>query len=400
MPKKMPNLPRTVRHVFLGALIVLMGALLAGCWDRTEIEDLTIILSAAFDKAEEGGVQVSLEVFVPKSGGEDQDSSGSGGEKGGGDTTYFSASGSTVGEALYNLQNNVPRYIFWGHAEIYFISQDLAREGLLEHIDFLLRFQSPRLHAFVFLTEGKASDFLRFKTMLHENVAAMFKDLARSRTALGVSMLEAAQRLYGESKAAYAPLVAWTANHLGGKVPSVVGMGIISKDRYVGRLSEIETEGLMWLRGENKRLYVSYCDAPKECLSLRVRRNLVDTMPHWDGKKLTMRIRISANADVVQNNSRFDITDMLQNEQAEKELERQVIKTVQQAVRTTQEKWQTDIFDFAEKVHRKYPKEWNAFMEKEWSRIYSEMALDTSVSMNIARSGSATSPMKKKVGED
>lgn len=77
MPKKMPNLPRTVRHVFLGALIVLMGALLAGCWDRTEIEDLTIILSAAFDKAEEGGVQVSLEVFVPKSGGEDQDSSGS-----------------------------------------------------------------------------------------------------------------------------------------------------------------------------------------------------------------------------------------------------------------------------------------------------------------------------------
>lgn len=194
--------------------------------------------------------------------------------------------------------------------------------------------------------------------------------------------------------------MAWTANHLGGKVPSVVGMGIISKDRYVGRLSEKETEGLMWLRGENKRLYVSYCDAPKECLSLRVRRNLVDTMPHWDGKKLTMRIRISANADVVQNNSRFDITDMLQNEQAEKELERQVIKTVQQAVRTTQEKWQTDIFDFAEKVHRKYPKEWNAFMEKEWSRIYSEMALDTSVSMNIARSGSATSPMKKKVGED
>lgn len=400
MPKKMPNLLRAVRHVFLGALVVLMGVLLAGCWDRTEIEDLTIILSAAFDKAEQGGVQVSLEVFVPKSGGgEDQDPSGSGGEKGG-DTTHFSASGSTVGEALYNLQNNVPRYIFWGHAEIYFISQELAREGLLEHIDFLLRFQTPRLHAFVFLTDGKASDFLRFKTMLHENVAAMFKDLARSRRALGVSMLEAAQRLYGESKATYAPLVAWTPNHLGGKVPSVVGMGVISKDRYVGRLSENETEGLMWLRGENLRLYVSYCDAPKECLSLRVRRNLVDTTPYWDGKKLTMRIRIIANADVVQNNSRFDITDMLQSEKAERELERQIIKTVQQSVRTTQEKWQTDIFDFAEKVHRKYPKEWNAFMEKEWSRIYSEMVLDTSVSMNIARSGSATSPMKTKVGED
>ena len=400
MPKKMPNLPRAVCHVFLGAMVGLMGVLLAGCWDRTEIEDLTIILSAAFDKAEQGGVQVSLEVFVPKSGEQAQEASGSGGEKGGGDTTHFSASGATIGEALYNLQNNVPRYIFWGHAEIYFISQDLAREGLLEHIDFLLRFQSPRLHAFVFLTEGKASDYLRFKTMLHENVAAMFKDLARSRTALGVSMLEAAQRLYGKSKATYAPLVAWTDNQLGGKVPSVVGMGIISKDRYVGRLSEKGTEGLMWLRGENKRLYVSYCDAPKECLSLRVRRNLVDTTPHWDGKKLTMRIRIRANADVVQNNSRFDITDMLQNEKAEKELEKQVIKTVRQSVRTTQEKWHTDIFDFAEKVHRKYPKEWNAFMQKEWSRIYSEMALDTSVSVNIARSGSATSPMKKKVGDD
>ncbi|WCF08762.1 Ger(x)C family spore germination C-terminal domain-containing protein [Paenibacillus thiaminolyticus] len=184
------------------------------------------------------------------------------------------------------------------------------------------------------------------------------------------------------------------------KTAKPLGLGIISKDRYVGRLSEKETEGLMWLRGENKRLYVSYCDAPKECLSLRVRRNLVDTTPHWDGKKLTMRIRIRANADVVQNNSHFDITDMLQNEKAEKELEKLVIKTVQQSVRTTQEKWGTDIFDFAEKVHRKYPKEWNAFMQKEWRRIYSEMVLDTSVSVNIARSGSATSPMKKKVGED
>lgn len=112
MPKKMPNLPRAVRHVFLGAMVGLMGALLAGCWDRTEIEDLTIILSAAFDKTEQGGVQVSLEVLYPRAAERFKNLPVPPARREGYDALLRERSDHRRGAVQSSEQR--PRYIFWG----------------------------------------------------------------------------------------------------------------------------------------------------------------------------------------------------------------------------------------------------------------------------------------------
>lgn len=60
---------------FSGSLL-----LLGGCWDRVEINDLAIVTAAAIDEKGANRVELSLQIFVPKSmGGQGQGQGGGGG---------------------------------------------------------------------------------------------------------------------------------------------------------------------------------------------------------------------------------------------------------------------------------------------------------------------------------
>ena len=52
--------------------------LLSGCWDRVEVNDLSIVTAAAFDKTEDNQIELTLQLFAPKS------LSSGGGQGGGG----------------------------------------------------------------------------------------------------------------------------------------------------------------------------------------------------------------------------------------------------------------------------------------------------------------------------
>ncbi|MEH6996427.1 Ger(x)C family spore germination protein, partial [Neobacillus drentensis] len=50
-------------------LIYFCGSILfvTGCWDRTEVNDLAIVTAAAIDKKENNQIELSLQLFIPKS---------------------------------------------------------------------------------------------------------------------------------------------------------------------------------------------------------------------------------------------------------------------------------------------------------------------------------------------
>ena len=41
--------------------------LVSGCWDRVEINDLAIVTAAAIEKKEDNQIELSIQVFIPKS---------------------------------------------------------------------------------------------------------------------------------------------------------------------------------------------------------------------------------------------------------------------------------------------------------------------------------------------
>ncbi len=133
---------------------------LSGCWDRVEITDLAVVTAAAIDKKDDNQIELSVQVFIPSSissgGGQGGSSQGGGGVT----TLVRSEKGSNISDALSRLQSKLPRKVFWGHCKVFVFGEKLAKEGVQEQLDFLLRHPQPREKANVYVSKGKAKPIL------------------------------------------------------------------------------------------------------------------------------------------------------------------------------------------------------------------------------------------------
>ncbi|MCM3291104.1 Ger(x)C family spore germination protein [Paenibacillus sp. MER 180] len=395
------GLRKDSRNIVRLVVLCWLWIILAGCWDRTEIEQLSIILAAGLDKDGDGDVKMTLLVYIPKEGGGGGTTPGDSKKNGGGGTTtVFSAKAKTLGEAVFKLQNKMPRYIFWGQTEVYVISKKLAEEGLLKHFDFFLRYQNPRENALLFIADGKASEVLKSLPQLHHDVAELFKDLGKSRSVWNVTLLDYMKMMAGDSTMAFAPYAEWKESELGIQAPSIEKLAVFKKDRYIGEIGGQDMIGVMWLRGEQKRLTVSFCKEgdSKDCLSLRVHRNSITFDPYWDGKQLTMRVKLVAFLDMIQNNTKLDVSDADQTKQVESKTEANIEHLIKQSIKTTQQRLNTDVLGFASRIHRKYPAQWKKQIRSNWEKIYADMRTEVRVHAVIERPGSITSTIEQKAG--
>lgn len=107
--------------------------LLNGCWDRTEINDLAIVLATGVDYKDDK-VELTAQIFIPRKGGGGDSTSGGGSPSG--VTLIRTAEGRTIAESLNRLQRKVARNMFWGHCEVIVLSEAAGKHGIREYIDF------------------------------------------------------------------------------------------------------------------------------------------------------------------------------------------------------------------------------------------------------------------------
>lgn len=173
---------------------ILCCVLLSGCWDRIEINDLAIVLATGIDY-EDGKVQLTSQIFIPRKASAG-DSSGSGGSPSG-VTMIRTAEGLTIAEALNRLQRKVPRNMFWGHCEVIIISEQAGKRGIREYIDFFLRYPQFREHAYVFSSERAAKDILALLDPLERSSAESLREMANLKLGTRITALELGKSIEG-----------------------------------------------------------------------------------------------------------------------------------------------------------------------------------------------------------
>lgn len=136
--------------------------LLSGCWDRTEVNDLALIVGLGIDQKKDGKIMITVELIAPKAAGGGQMLGGGGGDGGGGGRGKIvrSGTGATVADAISNLQEKLPRRVFWGHTKVIVFGERAARAGIRQHLDFLSRNPQARLRSNVLVSKGTAKSVL------------------------------------------------------------------------------------------------------------------------------------------------------------------------------------------------------------------------------------------------
>ncbi|MDQ0216254.1 spore germination protein KC [Oikeobacillus pervagus] len=378
-----------MKHVPFFVVFCMSIFLLSGCWDRVEINDIAIVTGTAIDKRKGKGIELSLQVFVPSS-----ISSGGGGTQGGGGgplTLVVTQKGKNMADALSKIQSELPRRIFWGQCKVFIFSEKVAKEGIKDHLDFLLRHPQPRERAYVFVSQGKAKHILDLKAVLERHSAEGVRELADLRVGLKATLQNLDEMLKSESESSALPyLVTFKGKKSGQENPEflkIFGSAVLKKGKMIGKISEKNTRGVLWLRDEIKEYTVTV--DPKNIegdVSLNPVSAHINMIPKIKNGKWKMTVKIKTEGEAVQNRMDVSIIDSKTIKEIEKSYQEAIKKRINTAIRLSQHKLKADILNFGKEFHRKYPKEWKK-VAKRWEEVFPEVEVELDIDAHVRRKG-------------
>ena len=391
------------RKFYIG-LCLCASLILSGCWDRIEVNDLAIVQGVGLDLAEDGNIEVTASIAVPAR------ISPPGATGGGGQTgppaTNKSATGRTVSEAFTRLQEKLSRRIFWAHNSVILIGEDLAREGIASALDFYTRNRQPRLSAPLAVTVGRASDVLATTLPIELNVPIGIQETGRLQLFPFVDVLGFLRLLHREG---IEPVTGLVHVVTGGapepgtlempegpdrdpKQPAVYGAAIFNHDRLVGLLTEEEAQGLIFIRGEYRSIFVVVpLGSDDWWISFAVLRHRNRIVPKIQDGRLVIGLDIRIQADLQGNAAGVDTDDFVVIKMLEKELGKALERTIRRTLDKLQKELQVDAPGFGAAVNRDLPHVWRE-VRHSWREIYPTLPVEINVEASILRTGLTNRP--------
>ena len=419
----------------IAAALLILSVLLTGCWNRVEIDERNFVLAVAVDKPlspleqppgsaqgtsqqgtdQQGGsgqggggatgsdyekqepppedqvprYAVTLEVPVVKNlqGGGGGGQGGGGGGGGQQPATTLSTTGNTLWEAEKNLNLRYSRQNTYGHLKVIVISEDIAREGLYDILDFFARRREVPERTQVAIANGEARKAIQIdplnQSFAAEKIEVILMKQQRTGSKLNEDLLEVRRTLTASGNAVMPRIRAASPADL-----TVGGSAVIKGWKFVGWLSGNETSGLNLIRGEVPGGSLTVPDPEKTGLvSMRVRSfkskldvELVENQPVFSQE-------IWTELEIVENES----PNILWNDALLKQIGSNVELELEHSMLAVMDKLQAefaaDVVGFGDLVSKKHPKYWSKVKEKWDDEIFPDARYDVDFSAEIRRVG-------------
>ncbi|MDR4887847.1 Ger(x)C family spore germination protein [Fredinandcohnia sp. QZ13] len=385
---------RPIKKAITLILLLCMNSIfLTGCWDRTEVNDLALILAAGVDKGENNNIELSAQIYIPQG---SQGGQQSGMSSGSSSNQSFvrSAEGETIADAMARLQEELTRQVFWGQNEVLIIGEQLAKAGISNEIDFWLRHSEPRIRADVFVSKGRAKTVLGAIPELERDAAKQLRKIVKTHVGVKVTVKDLSQMLSGESAPAVLPWVEELPPSLMDskkkEIPIINGVAIFKEGKMVGRLDDKVTRGILWPRNEIKSGVITIAfDDENGHISLHLLRSHTELTPSIKDGKWSMHINTNVDLEVIQNTTKVNLFNPKVIKKAEQKVKDEIEQRERLAFSEVQKKLNADIFGFADEFQRKYPQIWKKEKD-EWNEIFPEVAVSFETKVKIERTGLAT----------
>jgi spore germination protein len=143
--------------VFTAVLLCLLFMVLAGCWDRREIEDMGMVVGLAIDKGKEKNEIVLTNQFVNTLEGKKEEP---------GVNKYYNitSTGGAIMETVKKVSTLTDNSPYYTHLKVIVISEDIASsENLMDILNWFLRYHELRRTIQIVIAKGEAKKLLEAK---------------------------------------------------------------------------------------------------------------------------------------------------------------------------------------------------------------------------------------------
>lgn len=396
---------RMKRSFYIALVAVVSCLLLPGCWSQRELSDLSIAFALGIDLNEEGKYVVSAEIVNPSA-----ISPSNTGGSGGGDqasVSTYHTQGETLFEAFRRMTKLVPRKVYFAYVRVVVFGEDVARRGIKDTLDFLLRESEFRTDFYLLVAKGtSAKDVLRVMTPIMPIPAVkMYDSLEMSEqfwAATGKITIDeliddiitpgketvlTAVEVAGDLEMAQKPENIQTiGNNANVRLADMVAF---RGDQMIGWLSEEESKGYNYFQDnvEDTVTGIRCPDGGKMAIEIlhvdsQIRTEVKNGQPRGQ-----VDIRAKGNIGDVQ--CAVQLANKQTIKSLEKRLEATIRTTLERSLTRAQKDLRADIFGFGRALSRSDPQAWQA-LKNDWVDVFADMPVDIKVHIEVLHQGSMT----------
>ncbi|HWR19726.1 MAG TPA: hypothetical protein VN608_08895, partial [Clostridia bacterium] len=225
-------------------LVLAVCLVLCGCNDYRSLNELIFVAGIAVDKnPETGDYIVHFEIMNLQENIKQQGLS----------SAIVESTGRTIPEAVRNASKRVTSKLYFGHATVLIMSEQLAIDGEVSHIlDWLLRESELRETSSIVISVGQpAGDLLKLKgldqrVISNEIDRILKEDSKTSALTYNVAAYEAYNLLKAEGASLVLPIFHGVDNN-GEMVVESNGLAVFKNAVMIGTLSPLESKMLLFL---------------------------------------------------------------------------------------------------------------------------------------------------------
>lgn len=365
-----------------------------GCWDYREINKLSIVTGIAVDRGENSKYKTTFEIVDTQEGGIEKKIK----------SKLIESEGETLFDAVRNALKVSSPKLYFGHMNVVILSEQIAREGVIDIIDFLNRDAEPRLNIDLTVSKEKTANEIlsaqsttaAIRSFEIEQMLEAQKDLSKlPRT----KVYQFVNDLPCKGIAPVLPAMELVES-VGEKTFALCGAAVFKGDKIVGYLNEEESNYYCYISNEVRRGLIVILDSPQTegvDITLEIFDSETKVKPVYSDGKVSIDIMIKVRAALAEqrgNSKSESETEVLKIQKAAEEyIKSNTVKTIQ----SVQKKFGLDIFGFGKKIYSEMPQLWKE-IGRDWTSIYKEMDVNVSASVELKNRGLLRYPIK--VGEE
>lgn len=348
---------------------------LSGCWNYKELNEYSIVSGVAIDKS---GDEYEASVLISNSPKNSSDSNSNESQ-----VVVYSGKGKTIFNALKDIGLVSSKELYFGSFSILILSEDIAKEGLNNVIDFFVRYPNARKNFYVVLSKDcKAKDTLKIITPLTSFPSQNITDNVRSTTNLQgiVSSINFNDLLSKILSDGIEPTINYieiigdekegsSQENLEESEPKAYtklgNLGIIKNDKLVGFANHDESVGINIINNKISEMYLDidykdgYVVIDSTSFSSNIKINLKNNKPN-------ININLGGEARIIEVKGDVDLEDSKVIEELQKKANKKIKKYVEDAIKLAV-KNETDIFGFGKMYYQEFPDYFNK-VKKNWNK--------------------------------
>ena len=382
---------KNFKKVLLIFMLILFPFVSSGCWNYKEIDNIAIPAGVAVDKDPITKEYIlTVEIINIISQGRSSSIS----------SEIYTSKSKTMFDGIRNLIEITGLRLFWAHAKVLIVSEEIAKEGMIPVIDWCLRDSELRIDMWLLIARGSsAGEILKNKVNINNITSFHIDDIMKNGGIVYKFPDTNIVRFVSEiSEEELSASVATIKNEkIGDKINCrVEGSAIFKGDKLVGYLNGNETMQMLMIKNKVheglitlKDIYNSHTDA-----TLEIFKNETKLKPIYKDGKITMMIdlyttvvidELSGDEDFINENKR-----VLLVQDAEEKLK----QNLQELTNKLQIDYDCDALGFEEFLERNNSKVLKE-LKKSNKDIFASIQTKINVHMTIKGSAKMMKPTKK-----